>query len=166
MQQHNYVGYFIIILSWAHNWPTQWPASRWLITCKSICRALHWYCRGQVFESHTSLNCFRLFFTTAKVVSRNLFNSFHPAFPIIICFSYIHYLTITSLHYCERKKIYFVSLSYLPLFRHRSTLLSTVLRKSVRFSIINIFFMIKNSFQVEIWPISHLNDSETQGRGL
>ena len=106
MQQHNYVGYFIIILSWAHIWPTQWPASSWLITCKSICRALHWYCRGQVFESHTSLNCFRLFFTIAKVASRNFFNSFHPAFPIIIiCFSYIHYLTITSLHYCERKNL-------------------------------------------------------------
>ena len=27
-------------------------------------------------------------------------------------------------------------------------------------------FKNENTFQVEIWPISHLNDSETQERGL
>ena len=43
---------------------------------------------------------------------------------------------------------------------------STVLRKSVRFFIINIFLIIKNTFQVEIWPISRLNDSQTQERGF
>ena len=42
---------------------------------------------------------------------------------------------------------------------------STVLRKSVRFFVINIFLEIKNTFQVKIWPISCLNDSETQERG-
>ena len=42
----------------------------------------------------------------------------------------------------------------------RSTPASTVLWKSVRFFIINIFFMIKNTFQVEIWPKSSLSDLE------
>ena len=43
---------------------------------------------------------------------------------------------------------------------------STVLRKSVRFFVINIFLEIKNTFQVKIWPISRLNDSETQERDV
>ena len=51
--------------------------------------------------------------------------------------------------------------------RHGSIPSSTVLRKSVRFSIIkNIFLIIKNTFQVEIWPVSRLNDSQTQERGF
>ena len=29
-----------------------------------------------------------------------------------------------------------------------------------------MFLIIKNTFQVEIWPLSHVNDSETQERGL
>lgn len=82
---------------------------------------------------------------------------------MFLLYSLSHY-NISAL--LRKEKIYFVSLRYLPLFRHRSTLVSTILRESVRFSIINIFLMIKNSFQVEIWPISHLNDSETLGRGL
>ena len=44
--------------------------------------------------------------------------------------------------------------------RRGPTQVSTVLRKSVT------FFIIKNTFQVEISPISCLNDSETQKRGL
>ena len=51
-------------------------------------------------------------------------------------------------------------------FRRGSTPVSTVLRKLVRFFIINIFLIIKNTFQVEIWPISRLNDSQTQERGF
>ena len=47
-----------------------------------------------------------------------------------------------------------------------TTLVSTVLGKSVTFCIINIFLTIKHTFQVEIWPISCLNDSETQEEGL
>ena len=47
----------------------------------------------------------------------------------------------------------------------RITPSSTVLRKSVRFFVINIFLEIKNTFQVKIWPISRLNNSETQERG-
>ena len=50
--------------------------------------------------------------------------------------------------------------------RRRSTLVSTVLRKSVRFFIINIFLIIKNTFQVETWAICCLSDSKTQERGL
>ena len=45
-----------------------------------------------------------------------------------------------------------------------STSVSTVLRKSVAFFIKNIFLIIKNTFQFENWPISCLNDSETQER--
>ena len=50
--------------------------------------------------------------------------------------------------------------------RDKSTLVSTILQKSVRFFIINMFLVTKNTFQVEIWPLSHVNDSETQERGL
>ena len=50
--------------------------------------------------------------------------------------------------------------------RRGSTLVSSILRKSVRFFVINILFIIKNTFQVETWPISCLNDSEIQDRGL
>lgn len=47
------------------------------------------------------------------------------------------------------------------------TPLSTVLLKSVTFLIINIYLTIKNTFQVEIWPIhSCLNDLETQEKEL
>ena len=35
-----------------------------------------------------------------------------------------------------------------------------------RFFIINTFLFKKNTFQVEFWPISRLNDSENQERGL
>ena len=51
---------------------------------------------------------------------------------------------------------------YFP--RHGSTSISTVLGKLVRFFITNIFLIIKNTFQVEIWPISCLNDSENPGK--
>ena len=34
------------------------------------------------------------------------------------------------------------------------------------FCIINIFLMIKHTFQVETWPISCLKDSKTQEGGL
>ena len=50
--------------------------------------------------------------------------------------------------------------------RGGSTSVSSILRKSVRLFIINILLIIKNTFQVETWPISCLNDSETQDRGL
>ena len=46
------------------------------------------------------------------------------------------------------------------------TPVSTVLRKSVRFFITVIFLIIKNTFQVEFWPVCCLNDSETQEIGL
>ena len=39
-------------------------------------------------------------------------------------------------------------------------------RKSIRFFITVIFLIIKNTFQVEFWPICCLNDSETQEIGL
>ena len=45
----------------------------------------------------------------------------------------------------------YISFSVKFLFRRGSTPASTVLRKSVRFFIINIFLVIKNTFQVEIW---------------
>ena len=51
-------------------------------------------------------------------------------------------------------------------FRRGSTPVSTVLRKSVRFFIINTFLIIKNTFQVETWSICYLSDSKTQERGL
>ena len=47
---------------------------------------------------------------------------------------------------------------------HGSTSISTVLGKLVRFFITNIFLIIKNTFQVEIWPIPCLNDSENPGK--
>ena len=51
--------------------------------------------------------------------------------------------------------------------RRRSTPVSTVLWKSVRFLIHRVIYFNKNkTFQVEDWPISCLNDSETQERGL
>ena len=50
--------------------------------------------------------------------------------------------------------------------RRGSIPVSTVLRKSVRFFIINIFLIIKNTFQVETWAICCLSDSKTQERGL
>ena len=50
--------------------------------------------------------------------------------------------------------------------RRGSTPVSTVLRKSVRFFIINIFLVIKNTCQVETWAICCLRDSKTQERGL
>ena len=50
--------------------------------------------------------------------------------------------------------------------RRGSTPVSTVLRKSVRFFIINTFLIIKNTFQVETWAICYLSDSKTQDRGL
>ena len=50
--------------------------------------------------------------------------------------------------------------------RRGSTTVSTVLRKSVRFFIINTFLIIKNTFQVETWAICYLSDSKTQERGL
>ena len=43
---------------------------------------------------------------------------------------------------------------------------STALRELVRFFLLNIFLVIKNTFQVENWLILCLNDSETQKRGL
>ena len=51
-------------------------------------------------------------------------------------------------------------------FGRGSTPVFTVLRKSVTFFLKNIFLIIKKTFQVENWPISCLNDSETQERGL
>ena len=50
--------------------------------------------------------------------------------------------------------------------RRGCTPVSIVLRKSVRFFIINTFFIIKNTFQVETWAICYLSDSKTQERGL
>ena len=51
--------------------------------------------------------------------------------------------------------------------RRRSTPVSTVLRKSVGFLINEITYFNKNkTFQVEIWPISCVYNSETQERGL
>ena len=55
---------------------------------------------------------------------------------------------------------------YFNVFRRGSTPVSTVLRKSVRFFIINTFLIIKNTFQVETWAICYLSDSKTQERGL
>ena len=49
---------------------------------------------------------------------------------------------------------------------HKSPLASTILQKSVRFNIINIYLMIRNTFLVEIWPLSHMNDAEPQESGL
>ena len=57
-------------------------------------------------------------------------------------------------------------MSKLVRFRRGSTLVSTVLRKSVRFFRINTFLIIKNTFQVETWAICYLSDSKTQERGL
>ena len=56
----SYIHNFIIILSRVYNEPIQWPAPSWLVSL--IGRALHWYRRGQGFESRTSLNFFRLSF--------------------------------------------------------------------------------------------------------
>ena len=56
-----------------------------------------------------------------------------------------------------------VNSSFKSNFGRGSTPVSTVLRKSVTFFIINIFLKTKNT---EIWPISCLSDSETQERGL
>ena len=55
---------FIIILSWVYYKPIQRPAPSWLVSL--IGRALHWYRRGQGFESRTSLNFFRLPFCNSK----------------------------------------------------------------------------------------------------
>ena len=52
--------FHIFIISWVYNEPIQWPAPSWLVSL--IGRALHWYRRGQGFESHTSLSFFRLSF--------------------------------------------------------------------------------------------------------
>ena len=55
--------------------------------------------------------------------------------------------------------------SFLIYIRNGSTPVSTVLQKSVRISSINLF-LLRKTFQVEIWPISRLIDSETQERVL
>ena len=41
--------------------PTQWSAPSWLVS--SVGRALHQYCRGHGFKSHTGLNFFQAFFS-------------------------------------------------------------------------------------------------------
>ena len=41
--------------------PTYWPAPSWLVS--SVGRALHWYCRGHGFKSHTGLNFFQALFS-------------------------------------------------------------------------------------------------------
>ena len=51
----------MIILSRVYNEPIQQPARSWLVS--SIDRALHWYRKGQGFESRTSLNFFQAFFS-------------------------------------------------------------------------------------------------------
>ena len=56
----SYIQNFIIILSQVYNKPIQWPAPSWLVSLNG--RALHRYCRGQGFESRTSLNFFQAFF--------------------------------------------------------------------------------------------------------
>ena len=62
----SYIHNFIIILSRVYNEPIQRPAPSWLVSL--IGRALHWYRRGQGFESRTSLNFYSGFlFATAKV---------------------------------------------------------------------------------------------------
>ena len=48
-----------------YNEPIQRPAPSWLVSL--IGRELHWYRKGQVFESRTSRNFLRPFIKTAKV---------------------------------------------------------------------------------------------------
>ena len=60
----SYFQNFIIILSRVYNEPIQRPAPSWLVSF--IGRALHWYHRGQGFESRTSLSFFRLSFCNCK----------------------------------------------------------------------------------------------------
>ena len=70
------------------------------------------------------------------------------------------FLKIYLVKFCDIwQSFYFYS-------RRGSTPVSTVLRKSVRFFIINTFLIIKNTFQVETWAICYLSDSKTQERGL
>ena len=104
--------------------------------------------------------------------------------------------TCIALEGCNRKNFYPLTFRKQKcLHRRGSTPVSTVLRKSVRFFITNIFFIIKNFpswnfapydilYNMEInldeiirrfarlhprimnWPISGMNDSETKERGL
>ena len=55
--------------------------------------------------------------------------------------------------------------SFFVYIRNGSTPVSTVFQKSVRISLINLF-LLRKTFQVEIWPISCLIDLETQERFL
>ena len=56
--------------------------------------------------------------------------------------------------------------SFQVLFEHNGRVLTRGLRKSVRFFVINIFLIMKNTSQVETWVESCPNDSKTQERGL
>ena len=57
-------------------------------------------------------------------------------------------------------------ISFFKFIKDPGTPASTILRKLVRFFHNKYIFNNKNTFQFEIWPISYLNDSETQERGL
>ena len=61
----SHIHNLIIILSQVYNEPIQRPAPSWLVSL--IGRALHWYRRGQGFESRTSLNFSGFLFTAAKL---------------------------------------------------------------------------------------------------
>ena len=60
----SYIHDFMIILLRVYNQPIQQSARSWLVS--SIDRALHWYRKGQAFESCTSHFFFRLSFRNCK----------------------------------------------------------------------------------------------------
>ena len=91
-QQTTFIQNFILILSRVYNEPIQRPGHSWLVSL--IGRALHWYLRGQGFESHTNLNFFfqAFFFCSCKSCLYN--RDDHPSFNSSLCsldiwFSYI-----------------------------------------------------------------------------
>ena len=93
----------MIILSRVFNKPIQWPAPNWLVSL-IIGRVLHRYCRGQGFESCTSLNFFQGFFSQLQKLHIQLrwsyfINSFYNcrsewiASKMWLC-KYIHFVII------------------------------------------------------------------------
>ena len=57
----SYIHSHSFVTSQVYYKPTKWPAPSWPIS--SVGRALHWYCRGPRFNSHTGLIFFQALFS-------------------------------------------------------------------------------------------------------
>ena len=94
---------------------------------------------------------------------------------IMLCISYLNcrYIELFLSVFFDRALFDYQLAVILILIRHGSTSVSTILWKSVRFFTIDIFLIKEKLSKLQgyiwgewDWPISCLNDSETQERGL